>query len=233
MERGAQPVRFSSIEIRPIREKQELDRAISNLKKYDWVVFTSVNGVESFFHRLGEMGLDCRALAGLKIGAIGLMTARTLKERGITADYIPKIHTGQGFIRGLRKTTTSVRRFLLPRADIADNEIAEGLKKLGALVDEIVVYRTSKPRRNLTMLKDLLQPGNLDIITFTSSSTVTNLLADLNSAEIRHIKAKIACIGPKTAATAAKAGLKVDVLSKEQTMPGLIEAIEKYFRKEA
>jgi len=233
IERGAQPVRFSSIEIRPVRGKQELDRRISGLNKYEWVAFTSVNGVEAFFRRLYEMELDSRALAGLKIGAIGPMTARALLERGITADYIPEVHTGQGFISGLRKTATRGKRFLLPRADIADDEITSGLKKLGARVDEIAVYRTARPRSNPAKLKDLLLPGNLDVITFTSSSTVTNLLAGLGSAGIRRIRAKIACIGPKTAATAVKAGLKVDVLAKEQTMAGLIEAIEEYFRKEA
>jgi uroporphyrinogen III methyltransferase/synthase len=233
IERGAQPVRFSSIEIRPIRGKQELDRGISGLHNYDYIVFTSVNGVEAFFRRLGEMELDSRALAGLRIGAIGPMTARALRERGIMADYIPGVHTGQGFIRGLKKTDARGKRFLLPRADIADDEITAGLKKLGARVDEIAVYRTARPRRNLARLKDLLLPGNLDVITFTSSSTVTNLLAGLDSAEIHHINAKIACIGPKTAATAIKAGLKVDVLAREQSMAGMIEAMEEHFCKEA
>jgi len=232
-ERGAQPVRFSSIEIRPISGKQEVDRYISSLHGYDWIAFTSVNGVEAFFRRLNEMGLDSRALAGLKIGAIGPMTARALGERGITADYIPDVHTGQGFIRGLKKTAVRGKRFLLPRADIADDEITAGLEKLGAKVDEIAVYRTIRPRRSLARLKDLLLPGNLDVITFTSSSTVTNLLAELDSAVIRRISAKIACIGPKTAATAKKAGLKVDILAKEQTMAGLIQAMEEYFREEA
>jgi len=233
IERGAQPVRFSSIEIRPIRAKQELDKSITEINNYDWLTFTSVNAVEAFFGRLGEMELDSRSLAGLKIGAIGPVTARALKERGITADYIPGVHTGQGFISGLRKTAIRGKRFLLPRADIADDEITVGLKKLGAKVDEISVYRTVRPRSNMTKLKELLLQGNLDVITFTSSSTVTNLLAGLGSAEIRRIRAKIACIGPKTAATVLKAGLKVNILAKEQTMAGLIEAMEQYFRKEA
>jgi uroporphyrinogen III methyltransferase/synthase len=231
-ERGAQPVRFSSIEIRPVRANLELDRGISDLKKYDWVAFTSVNGVESFFRRMGELDMDSRALGGLKIGAIGPMTARALLERGIRADYVPSIHTGEGFISGLTKTAVRGKCFLLPRADIADDEITTGLKKLGAAVDEIAVYRTVRPRSNQANLKELLLPGNLDIITFTSSSTVTNLLAGLGRAGIGQISAKIACIGPKTAATAVKAGLKVHILAKEQSMAGLIESMEDYFRKE-
>jgi len=233
IERGAQSVLFSSIEIRPIAGKQDLDRSISGLKEYDWVVFTSVNGVDAFFRRMNDLMLDSRALAGLKIGAIGPMTARSLGERGITADYIPRVYTGQGFIRGLSKSTAGGKRFLIPRADIADDEITAGLKKLGAHVDNIAVYHTSRPRRKLYRLKNLLLPGNLDVITFTSSSTVTNLLAGLGSAGIGRISAKIACIGPKTASTARKAGLKVDILAREQTMAGLIEAMEDYFRKEA
>jgi len=233
IQHGAQPVRFSSIEIRAIRVKQKLDRGISNLNEYDWLAFTSVNGVEAFFHRLNERKLDSRALAGLRIGAIGPMTASALSAYGVEADYVPGVHTGKGFLRDLRKSEVNGKRFLLPRADIADDEITEGLRKLGARVDEIAVYHTARPRGNLARLKGLLQPGNLDIITFTSSSTVTNLLAGLSNNEIKQIKAKIACIGPKTAATAVKAGLKVHILAKEQTMAGLIEATEEYFRKEA
>jgi len=232
-ERGAQPVRFSSIEIHQLKGKEKLDRSITDLHGYDWVAFTSINGVEAFFQRMGELGLDSRVLAGLKVGAIGLMTARALRERGITPDYIPAVHTGQGFVNGLKKAAIKGKSFLLPRADIADDEITAGLKKLGAHVDEVAVYRTVRPRSNPARLKALLQPGKLDVITFTSSSTVTNLLAGLGSAQAGRIRAKIACIGPKTAATARKAGLKVDILAKEQSMAGLIEAMEDYFRKEA
>lgn len=233
LRRGAQPVRFSSIEIRPIRAKQQLDKCISHLNEYDWLAFTSANGVHAFFHRMSEMQKDTRALAGLRIGSIGTMTARALNTYGITADYIPAVHTGKGFLKDLRNADIKGKRFLLPRADIADDEITEGLRKLGARVDEVAVYHTVRPRGNLSRLKDLLLPGKLDVITFTSSSTVTNLLAGLSAEEIKQIKAKIACIGPKTAATVVKAGLKAHILAKEQTMAGLIEAVEEYFHKEA
>ncbi|MBN1691245.1 MAG: uroporphyrinogen-III C-methyltransferase [Dehalococcoidia bacterium] len=233
IQHGAQPVRFSSIQICPIRAKHKLDRSISHLHEYDWLAFTSANGVQAFFHRMSEMQTDSRALAGLRIGAIGPMTARALNAYGITADYIPAVHTGKGFLRDLTEADINGKRFLLPRADIADDELTQGLRKLGARVDDIAVYHTISPRRNLARLKDLLLPGNLDVIMFTSSSTVTNLLVGLSDKEIKQIEAKIACIGPKTAATAKKSGLKVDILAKEQTMAGLIEALEKHFRKEA
>jgi uroporphyrinogen III methyltransferase/synthase len=232
-ERGALPVRFSSIEIKPIMANKKLDNAISRLDKYDWIAFTSVNGVEVFFKRLRDLGLDARCLSGLNIGAIGPVTGRALQKMGITADYLPAEFTGRGFVAGLKKRQVDRQRFLLPRADIADDEITAGLKKLGAEVDEIAVYSTIRPRGNKTRLKELLFKENIDVITFTSASTVTNLLSGLNKGDIARIKPKIACIGPKTARTAAEAGLKIAIIAREQTMPGLLAAMEDYFRKEA
>jgi len=232
-EHGALPVRFSSIVIKPLGVNEKLDNAISHLDKYDWIAFTSVNGVEAFFNRLRDSGLDSRCLSGLKIGAIGPMTGRALQKMGITPDYLPAEFTGHGFVAGLKKQQAGGQRFLLPRADIADDEIIRGLKKLGAGVDEIAVYSTTRPRSNNTRLKELLFHDNIDVITFTSSSTVTNLLHSLSKAEIAQIRPEIACIGPKTARTAAEAGLKVAIMAREQTMPGLLAAMEDYFRKEA
>lgn len=232
IEHGALPVRYSSIDIKPIKANNKLDNALSSLDKYNWIAFTSVNGVEIFFNRLRHFGLDARALAGLQIGAIGPMTGRALQKLGITPDYLPAEFTGRGFVAGLKRRRVEGQRFLLPRADIADDEITAGLKKLGAEVDEIAVYSTIRPRINKTRLKELLFKDNIDVITFTSSSTVTNLLSGLSSGEITRIRPKIACIGPKTARTTAEAGLKIDIIAKEQTMPGLLAEIEDYFRKE-
>ena len=232
-EHGALPVRFSSIEIKPFATNKKLDDALLNLTKYDWVAFTSVNGVEMFFNRLRDLGMDSRCLSGQKIGAIGPMTGRALQKMGITPDYIPAEFTGRGFIAGLKKRLAGRQRFLLPRADIADDEITAGLKKLGAAVDEIAVYSTTRPRSSKTRLKELLLQDNIDVITFTSSSTVTNLLAGLSDKEVSRIQPVIACIGPKTARTAADAGLEVAITAREQTMPGLLAAMEDYFRKEA
>ena len=229
---GALPVRLPSIEIKPIDGNKKLDKAISKIREYNWVVFTSVNGVELFFKRLNELEMDARVFKDIKIGAIGPATGRSLLERGITADYIPKVYTGQGFIKGLKKYRVSGKRFLLPRADIADRELSNGLGKLGAVTDEIIIYHTVRPRGSSSAIKELLLQGNIDVITFTSSSTVTNLVSRLNSKDRSNIRARIACIGPKTAETAIKSGLKVDIMAREQTMEGLIEAMEDYFREE-
>jgi uroporphyrinogen III methyltransferase/synthase len=232
-ERGARPVELPVIDIQATANTKELDRAISNLEQYDWIVFTSVNGVSSFFQRLYELKLDARALKGLKIGVIGPATAKALEIRGIIPDYLPQVYTSQGFLAGLSRQDITGQQFLLPRADIADKELAEAISQLGAEVYEVVVYRTVPVATAIPQVKEMLLSREIDVITFTSSSTVSNLVALFNKEELAANNAKIACIGPKTADTAARVGLKVDIVASENTIPGLVTAIEKYFSKEA
>jgi uroporphyrinogen III methyltransferase/synthase len=232
-ERGARPVELPVIDIQATANTKELDRAISNLEQYDWIVFTSVNGVSSFFQRLYELKLDARALKGLKIGVIGPATAKALEIRGIIPDYLPQVYTSQGFLAGLSRQDITGQQFLLPRADIADKELAEAISQLGAEVYEVVVYRTVPVATAIPQVKEMLLSREIDVITFTSSSTVSNLVALFNKEELAANNAKIACIGPKTANTAARVGLKVDIVASENTIPGLVTAIEKYFSKEA
>ncbi|MCX6006143.1 MAG: uroporphyrinogen-III C-methyltransferase [Chloroflexi bacterium] len=231
-EHGAMPVLFPTIEIKPIIRNKKLEEAISRIKTYDWIIFTSVNGVEIFFQRLHKIGLDSRALAHAKIGVIGPATYKAMDSHGITPDFVPKIYTGHGLLAGLKGKKITGRKILLPRADIADDEITKGLVRLKAAVDEVALYRTVRPGYDRTELQDMLFRGKVDIVTFTSSSTVTNLVAGLSRKEISSIRSKIACIGPKTAQTALEAGLTVDVIAKKQTMEGLLEAMEEYFREE-
>jgi len=232
-ERGAQPVELPVIDIQAIADTEEVDRAISSLEHYDWIVFTSANGVSSFFRRLYELKLDARVFKGLKIGVIGPATAKALETRGIIPDYLPEVYTSQGFLVGLNRQDVTGQRFLLPRADIADKELAVAISQLGAEVHEVTVYRTVPVITVVSQVKEMLLSREIDVITFTSSSTVTNLAALFNEGELAVSKAKIACIGPKTADTAASAGLEVDIVASENTIPGLVTAIEKYFGKEA
>jgi uroporphyrinogen III methyltransferase/synthase len=232
IECGAHPVLLPVIEIKPILKSGPLDNAVKRVRNYNWLVFTSVNGVELLFNKLYELGLDARALADVKIGVIGPATCESLRKHGINADYIPETYTGRGFISGMKKLHVKGQMMLLLRADIADDEITSGLRNLGAVVDEFAIYRTVKPKRNLYQLRKLVLNDYLDVITFTSSSTVTNFLSEMNSEDTSKIKARIACIGPKTAATARKAGLKVHILARTQTIPGLIQAMQKYFQEE-
>ncbi len=229
-ERGAQPIELPVIDIKAITNTEALDQAISNLGHYQWVVFTSVNGVRAFFQRLYALNLDTRALNGLKIGAIGSATAKILETKGVIADYLPEVYTGQGFIAGLSHRDIAKQRFLLPRADIADKELAEGITQLGAEVHEVAVYSTVPAADAASRAKQMLLSGEIDVITFTSSSTVSNLAAILKNEWQAINKVRVACIGPKTADTAIRAGLRVDTVAGEHTIPGLVAAIEQYFK---
>jgi uroporphyrinogen III methyltransferase/synthase len=231
VDRGALPVELPAITIQPIPDNKKLERAIHNLAQYQWVVFTSVNGVEAFFEQLEELTLDSRALHGVKIGAIGPATGKALEARGIMPDYSPDVFTTEGLISGFQSRNITGQRYLLPRADIADEQLAEGLTGLGATVQEIAVYRTLPDIDAITRAKEMLLLNQLDVITFTSSSTVSNLVV-VCTKSIPLNGVKIACIGPKTAETAIKAGFKPDVVAKEHTIPGLVDAIEELFKKE-
>ena len=231
-EYGAQPIELPAIDIQASADTGELDQAISNLERYHWLVFTSVNGVEAFFQRLYSLNLDARALRNLKIGAIGPATARILENKGIIPDYLPVVYTSQGFVAGLSSWDITGQRFLLPRADIAGKELTDGISQLGAEVHEVAAYRTVPATKAIFRAKEMLLSGEIDVITFTSSSTVTNLAAVFNGKEPAVNNAKVACIGPKTADTATRAGLKVDIVASEHTIPGLVAAIDEYFTKE-
>ncbi len=232
LERGAQPVELPFIDIKNIASSSELDQAISNLARYQWIVFTSVNGVEAFFQRLYALNLDTRTLSALKIGSIGAATAKALAINGIIPDYTPKVYTSQGFLIGLRTRDVAGQRFLVPRADIADRELTDGISQLGAEVHEVTSYMTVPAVDAISKAKQMLLSHEIDVITFTSSSTVSNLVASLREEQLAIDTVSIACIGPKTADTAVRSGLRVDVVATEHTVPGLVTAIERFFEKE-
>ena len=231
LSRGALPIQMPVIEISPPRSWRELDRAIRNLKSYGWIIFTSVNAVEIFWKRLYALGLDSRRLADAKIGAIGPATAGALEQRGICPDYLPKVYTSQGFIAGLKRNDIAGCKVLLPRADIAGNELTEGLAKLGAEVHQVTTYRTTTSIGQVSQVKQMLSRGDVDVVTFTSASTVKGLLAILGQQWEIIKKAKLACIGPITAAAVVEKGLKADIVATEHTMPGLVAVLERHYTR--
>jgi uroporphyrinogen III methyltransferase/synthase len=231
LESGAMPVEMPVIKISPPPTWKALNQAILNLKRYHWIIFTSVNAVEVFCKRLYALELDVRQLAGVRIGAIGPATARALEEKGLHPDYLPETYTSQGFLAGLKGQDIAKCRVLLPRADIAGNELADGITELGAEVHRVTAYRTVAVRKSVLQGKQMLLRGEIDVVTFTSASTVNNLLAILGQEwEVMKV-AKLACIGPNTAAALAERGLKADIVAREHTIPGLVEATEKYFQR--
>ena len=230
VERGAAPVELPVIKIGPPGSWTELDEAIGNLKKYNWIIFTSVNAVDTFWRRLEAKKLDARQFNGIKIAAIGPATTGALEVRGLRPDYVPRTYTSQGLLAGLKKQDIAGRRFLLPRADIAGNELNDGLIKLGAKVHQVTAYRTARVARPVSQAKQALLKGEIDVVTFTSASTVNGLLDMLGRKWQVIQRAKLACIGSNTAAVLVEKGLKPDIVAREHTMAGLVIAIEEYFR---
>ena len=228
---GAQPLEVPTIEIRPLEDYSELDGALRALPKYDWVVFTSANTVQAVFDRLSEPGEDARAFHSTLIAAIGSATADSLRARGVSADFVPKEFVSESVADGLKELIVPGARVFLPRADIGRETLRQGLAGLGASVHEVTAYRTVIPDDSGKRVTQLLSEG-IDIATFTSSSTATNLYKLLNGDLSQLKQAKIACIGPVTAATVRETGLKVDIVAREYTVAGLVESLKAHFAQE-
>jgi len=227
---GAEVMELPTIEILPPFSWKELDRVLPRLRSYDWLIFTSANGVHFFWQRLREKG-KIRLPSSMKVCAIGPATAKQLKEKKISVDYMPKEFIAESLLDGFQKKFIKEKRILLARAKKARDILPKGLRKMGAKVDVVEVYRTVKPKGGSKRLRQLLTDGKIDVITFTSSSTV-NHFADLLKKEDLKKRLKgiaIACIGPVTAKTAKEWGMKVQIQPKPYTIPALTRAIVEYF----
>lgn len=226
---GAEPVEMPTIQIEPLPDYARLDKAVQNVGNYHWIVFTSANGVEPFFSRLHKQGKDARHLKGVQVCAIGPATADALQAHGIKPDFMPQEYAAEGIVASFRKLQTQDKRILIPRAELVTQELVDGLTRLGARVEQIPVYRTVLPSDTAARGKRMLLDGQIDIVTFTSSSTARNLVAILGKEARALDRTAIACIGQVTAQTARELGLKVDLVAPVHTIPGLVKAlVEKY-----
>ena len=193
-----------------------------------WLIFASVNAVEAVFARLEAVGKDGRALAGATVGAIGPATAAALAQRGIRADFIPATSVSEAVVAELSDRDWTGVPVLLPGADIGRDALAQGLGDRGAQVERITAYRTVTPPDSANQARKLLESG-VDVITFTSSSTVRNLLNILEGDKRLLESALIACIGPVTAGAARELGLRVDLVAAEHTVEGLVDTLVNHF----
>jgi uroporphyrinogen III methyltransferase/synthase len=228
---GAEVIEFPTIEIVPPLSWRNVDHAIAQLKSYDWIIFTSANGVNFFFQRLKEKGKTRRSISGIKLCAIGPATAKQLKKKGAQVDYIPKEFVAESILRGFKRMGIEGKQILLARAEKARDVLPEGLKKMGAGIDVVEVYRTIKPKGGAKRLRKLLEEKRPDVITFTSSSTVNHFAELPKGTDLKKALKDIviACIGPITARTVREAGLKVHIQAEEYTIPALTRAIAGYF----
>ena len=230
---GAEVIEFPTIEIVPPLSWKELDQAIDRLQTYDWVIFTSVNGVDFFWGRLNEKMKKPQVPSTLKFCAIGPATARQLQEKGIRVDYTPKKFVAEAILQGFEKMDIRGKRILLARVKQARDILPKGLRTLEAEVEVVEAYRTIKPRGGAKRLKNILTNGKVDVITFTSSSTFIHFVELLKKEELGKLLKgiAIACIGPVTAQTAESLGMTVHIQPREYTIPSLTQAISEYFNE--
>lgn len=209
----------------PSDDYKAVDAAIGKLCDYHWLIFTSANGVERFFRRLENAGKDTRALGYAQVAAIGSATAEKLQHYGIRADVVPTVYRAEGILDALKGKLPPHANILIPRAEKAREILPEKLREQGYTVDVAPVYQTVTADADGAALAKELEAGGYDIVTFTSSSTVTNLVKILGTAApLQH--AKTACIGPVTAETARKNGIEPDIVAETYTIDGLVSAIQ-------
>ncbi|MGB6676028.1 MAG: uroporphyrinogen-III synthase [Terriglobales bacterium] len=233
---GADVAEIPFIEIRKPRSYKPLDSALKNLKDYDWLILTSVNGVEALWERLHKLRLTKRRLKHLKVTAIGPATKKAIEKRGVKVNVVPEEYVAESVVESLRDQVAG-KRVLLARARVARDVIPRELRKLDAAVDVVEAYETVIPQSSRARLRVILKDAKRrpHVITFTSSSTVRNFVALLGKNMLRPRPrprkssaiddVRFASIGPVTSSTLRELGLPVDIEAKEYTIPGLIKAI--------
>ena len=228
---GARVSLLPAISIAPLEDYTALDAAIARLGRYDWLIFTSVNGVRAFAERLAATGHTWASRGLARVAAIGPATAQALAREGVPVDLTPDEYVAEGILEGLG--LVAGQRMLLARADIARRSLAEGLALRGAEVDEIAAYRTVTQPVAPELIQRVLVSDHVDALTFTSSSTVRGLLQGLASAGLEPHETlrgvALAAIGPITAATLRENGLEPALVAEEYTVPGLTTALVAYF----
>jgi uroporphyrinogen-III synthase len=227
---GADVIDAPVIEIHPPDSYEALDAALNTILDYDWLILTSVNGVEAMFSRLEPLGLSVDSLQHLKIAAIGPATEERIQDHGLVVDIVPQRYVAEEVVRSLRKLTKG-EKVLLVRAKVARDVIPEELRQAGAQVDVVEAYQTVVPEDAKKRLQSIFSDGPVDAITFTSSSTVKNFLSLTTATDVpgKLAKVKFASIGPVTSDTLREFGLPVHVEADEYTMEGLAQAIVRLF----
>lgn len=235
-EMGAEIIQFPTVEITPPATWDELDRAIDELNSYQWIIFTSANGVKFFFRRLFEKDCDIRELKGLKICAIGTKTAGEVRSFGLKVDLIPEEFRAEGLIEAFAKNNGGVTsptlqgmRFLLPRAEKAREVFPEKVRELGGTIDVPPTYRAVKPDLHGKRLRRFLKEGKITVATFTSAATFNNFREIMGEDADALLKGvTIAVIGPVTAKAVEKSGMKVDIMPEKATVEAMVEEIKKW-----
>ena len=228
IELGANVLEYPTINITDPDDFGPLDRELENLGSTDWLIFTSVNGVDAFFNRIFELGRDVRDLTGVKICSIGPSTTERIKGFHVSIDCQPPKYVAESVVEALKKVEEiKGKRFLMPRTDIARSYIPQELEKLGAEVSDIVAYKTVLATDGDNIVLDKLKDGEVDIVTFTSASTVKNFVKIIGEDNLSSFKDNVqfASIGPITNESAEEMNIEISIKAEEYTIPGLVQAI--------
>jgi len=230
IQQGGSPIEFPTIEIRPLTRANEFLRALAKFSEYDWVIFTSANGVLIFFDCLCELGKDGRVFGSAKVAAIGSETAAKLAEFGIKADFVPDVFTGEELGKQLLKAENlRAKAVLLLRSRLASEELPELLRQGGAKVDDVPVYDIVTVTGRSARLVEKIAQGKIDWLTFASPSSAKAFFEHIPPDSVSSSSVKVASIGPVTSEQLRKLDVSVDVESSEHTIDGLLEAIERAY----
>jgi uroporphyrinogen-III synthase len=235
---GAGVIEIPFIEIGKPRSYQPMDRALKNVGEYDWLIVTSVNGVDAFWGRLKRLHIPGKQLAHLRVAAIGPATRKAIEKGGLRVEVVPKEYVAESIVESLRAQVNG-KRVLLARAKVARDVIPRELRKLGAKVDVVEAYETRIPQASRIPLRAVLRDPKRrpHVVAFTSSSSARNFVSLLGrevgwglarrrrGAPLLPERTRTASIGPVTSSTLHDLGLPVDIEAKPYTIPGLIRAI--------
>jgi len=231
---GAEVIVFPTIRIEPVTDYAQMDDAIARLAAFRWIIFTSINGVEMFFDRMLALGRDARSLASCKVAAIGPATAQALRERFVCVDCMPREYVAEEVVAALQeKEDVGGKRILLPCAGAARPVLPHELRRLGAEIEELTLYETSCETDPPAEARQRIADGEVDVITFTSSSTVANFAKIFGEERAREISEKVMCasIGPITSQTARELGIRIKLEADEHTTNGLVRSLCEWFAK--
>jgi uroporphyrinogen III methyltransferase/synthase len=230
---GAETLELPTIAIEDPNDWTPLDNSLRKIKQYDWLIFTSANGVRQFMKRMAQLKLDIRTLSGTRLCAIGSATAEELQRHHLNVDKIPNEFVAEGVVQAFARTPIKGKRILIPRARVARDVLPEALRRRGAKVDVVEAYSSVLPKDSVLWAPAIFERHSPGVIVFTSSSTVTNLFKLMPEEQLRsHLaSAKLASIGPITSRTLRECGCRVDIEAKEHTATGLVHAILAHFHQ--
>jgi uroporphyrinogen III methyltransferase/synthase len=225
--RGGNPVEFATIEIKPLTDRDEFLQVLAELTGYDWVIFTSPNGVTVFFDVLSTLGKDARVFGPVRLAALGDKTAACLERYGIKADFVPTVFTGYELgIQLAALANLHEKKVLLLRSELASKELVEVLQQAGALVRDVAIYTAVSQQGDAAGLEEHIREGRIHWLTFASPSAVRSFFEQVRPEVVNTGSAKVASIGPVTSKELTKLGVRIDVEATEHTTDGMLDAIE-------